>query len=207
MDLVTHQYPVITAADGLPHDCISLLPCASSLGGVVILTSNSIVYVDQTSRRVGLPVNGWASRISDLPMPPTSPAEQKRDLVLEGARAAFVDDRTVFVTLKNGTVYPVEIIVDGKTVSKLTMTSALAQTTIPAVIKRVSDEYLFVGSTVGPSVLLKTVRVEEEVDSSAESASAPVAVVDMGESMDLYDDDGSLFFLIFNFTSNILALT
>lgn len=190
MDLITHQYPVITAAEGLPHDCISLLPCASSLGGVVILTSNSIVYVDQTSRRVGLPTNGWASRISDLPMPPISPAEQTRNLVLEGACAAFVDDRTVFVVLKDGTVYPVEIIVDGKTVSKLTMGSALAQTTMPTIIERVSEEHLFIGSTVGPSVLLKTAHVEEEVDSVADSELAPMAVVDTGGGMDLYDDDG-----------------
>jgi cleavage and polyadenylation specificity factor subunit 1 len=118
-----------------------------------------------------------------------SPAGQTRDLALEGARAAFVDDRTVFVVLKDGTVYPIEIIADGKTVSKLTMGSALAQTTIPAIIKRVSEEHLFIGSTVGPSVLLKTAHIEEEVDSSADSELTPMAVVDTDGGMDLYDDD------------------
>ena len=193
MDVVTHQHTVIASAEGLPHDCTSLLPCSSTLGGVVILTSNSVIYVDQTSRRVGLPVNGWPSRISDLPMPPVPPGEETRNLQLEGARAAFVDDRTLFVVLKDGTVYPVEIVVDGKTVSRLTMTAALAQTTIPAVAERVSGEYLFIGSTVGESVLLKTARVDQEVD-SGESASTPAAVVDMGQNMDLDDDDGKCFF-------------
>jgi cleavage and polyadenylation specificity factor subunit 1 len=101
-----------------------------------------------------------------------------------------VDDRTLFVVLKDGTVYPVEFVVDGKTVSRLTMAAALAQTTIPAVVERVSEEHLFIGSTVGPSVLLKTTRVEEGVDSDAELISAPEAVVDVGESMDMDDDDG-----------------
>jgi len=87
----------------------------------------------------------------------------------------------------------VEIVVDGKTVSRLTMTAALAQTTIPAVAERVSGEYLFIGSTVGESVLLKTARVDQEVD-SGESASTPAAVVDMGQNMDLDDDDGKCFF-------------
>ena len=190
MAVITHKYTVLTAVEGLPHDCMYLLPCTSTLGGVVILTSNSIVYVDQTARRAALPVNGWPSRVSDMPMPSLPPAEQMRNLQLEGARAAFVDDRTLFVVLKDGTVYPVEIVVDGKTVSKLTMGAALAQTTIPAIIERVGEEHLFIGSTVGSSVLLKTARVEEEVGSGAESASAPAAVVDIGENMDMDDDDG-----------------
>lgn len=190
MTVITHKYSVITAVEGLPHDCVNLLPCASTLGGVVILTGNSIVYVDSTSRRVALPVNGWPSRVSDLPIPPVPPGEETRSLNLEGAHASFVDDRTLFVVLKDGTVYPVEFVVDGKTVSRLTMAAALAQTTIPAVVERVSEEHLFIGSTVGPSVLLKTTRVEEGVDSDAELTSAPEAVVDVGESMDMDDDDG-----------------
>ena len=194
IDVITHQYTVITNAEGLPHDCTSLLPCASTLGGVIILTGNSIVYVDRTARRVALPFNGWASRISDLPMPPTLPGEETRNLQLEGSRVTFVDDRTLFVILKDGTVYPVEIVVDGKTVSRLTMAAALAQTTIPSVVERISEEHIFIGSTVGASILFKTARVEEDVESGAESAFAPAAVVDMGQSMDIDDDDGMRYF-------------
>ncbi|KIM78173.1 hypothetical protein PILCRDRAFT_98438 [Piloderma croceum F 1598] len=188
MTVITHKYSVITAVEGLPYDCMSLLPCASTLGGVVILTSNSIIYVDSTSRRVALPVNGWPSRVSDLPMPPIPLGEEMRNLSLEGAHATFVDDRTLFVVLKDGTVYPVEIVVDGKTVSRLTMAAALAQTTIPAVVERLSDEHLFIGSTVGPSVLLKATQA---VESDAELSSARAAVVDVRESMDMDDDDAS----------------
>lgn len=194
MDLATHNYPVITSVDGLPHDCISLLPCASSLGGVVILASNSVIYVDQTSRRVALPVNGWPSRISDLTMLPVPPGQETRDLALEGARGAFVDDKTLFVVLKDGTLYPIDVVAEGKTVSKLTMGAALAQTTIPTVVRRVDNEHLFIGSTVAPSVLLKAAHVEEEVDYSIDSASEPTTVVDIGNAMVLDDDDGSHLF-------------
>jgi hypothetical protein len=128
-----------------------------------------------------------------MPIPPVPPGEQMRNLELEGAHASFVDDRTLFIVLKDGTVYPVEIVVDGKTVSKLTMAAALAQTTIPAIVERVGEEHLFIGSTVGPSVLLKAARVEEVVDSGAGSALTPTAVVDVGDSMDMDDDDGQYF--------------
>lgn len=117
LDIATQNYPIITSVEGLPHDCLSLLACSSSLGGVVVVASNSVIYVDQSSRRVALPVNGWPSRISDLPLLPIAPEDQTRNLELEGSRASFVDDKTLFVILKDGTVYPIDIVIDGKTVS------------------------------------------------------------------------------------------
>ncbi|KAI0062778.1 hypothetical protein BV25DRAFT_1855577 [Artomyces pyxidatus] len=190
LDLVSRSYPVITTVEGLPYDCISLLPCTPALGGVVILTSNSIIHVDQASRRVALPVNGWPPRVSDMPMLTQVPGEQARNLQLEGARIAFVEEKTLFVVLKDGTIYPVEFSVDGKMVSKLSMGAALAQTTTPAVVQKVADEHLFIGSTVGPSVLMRTASVEEVIeDNEDHDASVPAAVVDTVDTMDLDDDE------------------
>lgn len=134
-------------------------------------------------------MNGWPSRISDMPFPAGSPEDHLRNLELEGSRSAFVDDKTVFIILKDGTIHPVELVADGKTVSKLTIAPALAQTTVPAVVKKISEGHLFVGSTVGPSVLLKTARVEEDIKDDHGMETAPSAV-DYG--MDLDDDDGQL---------------
>ncbi|KAI0634706.1 CPSF A subunit region-domain-containing protein [Trametes polyzona] len=190
LDLVTNNYPVITAVDGLPYDCFSLTPCSTATGGVVILASNAIIFVDQASRRVILPVNGWPPRVSDLPMPTLTPQEQSRDLQLEGSRFTFVDDKTLFVILKDGTVHPVELILDGKAVSRLSMSDALARTTIPAVVKRVEDDYLFVGSMVGPSVLLRTAHVEEEIkEEDVDMDAGPATVVAPTDTMDLDDDE------------------
>ena len=163
--------------------------------------SNSIVYINKSAQHISVPVNGWPMRVSDLPMPPTSPAEQNRDLPLEGARAVFADDKTLFIILRDGSVHRLEIIVDGKSVSKLQLGSeALARTTIPSLVKRIGSagSLLFVGSTVGPSVLLKSVRVEEEVDDEDDATNgvaAPV-VVDTQSRMQVDDDnDGMLLFL------------
>ncbi|TFY69793.1 hypothetical protein EVG20_g3009 [Dentipellis fragilis] len=191
LDLSTRSYPVITTVEGLPYDCLSLLPCSPALGGVVILTSNAIIHVDQASRRVALLANGWLPRISDMPGLALQPGEQARDLQLEGSRLAFVDDRTLFVILRDGTIYPVEFFVDGKIVSHMTMAGALAQTTVPTVVKHVIGEHLFIGSTVGASVLLKAARVEEEIVNGmdVDDAGASPAVVDSADQMDLDDDD------------------
>ncbi|KAF8837869.1 hypothetical protein BDN67DRAFT_972360 [Paxillus ammoniavirescens] len=189
LDLLNHTYPIITAVDNLPYDCLSLLPCAPSLGGVVILATNALIYVDQAARRVSLPVNGWFARVSDIP---SLPLDKDQDLTLEGSRLVFADDRTFFVIRKDGIVHPVEIVSDGRTVSKMVMSPGLAQTTIPAVTRQLEGGVLFVGSTVGPSVLLRAARVEEEVkpgEEGAEASAMSAAVVDTKNAMDIDDDD------------------
>ncbi|KAF8816784.1 hypothetical protein BYT27DRAFT_7181242 [Phlegmacium glaucopus] len=191
LDNATESYPIITSIEGLPHDCLSLLPCSTSLGGVVITTTNALIYVDQSSRRLALPLNGWNSRLSDMNLLPIAPADESRKLILEGSRSVFVDEKTFFVILKDGAVYPVEIVVDGKTVSKLTMSPPLAQSSIPSVAMNIGNDHIFIGSTVGPSVLLKAAHVQEDIhkdEDGDEGHSAPAAVV-QGDSMDFDDDD------------------
>jgi cleavage and polyadenylation specificity factor subunit 1 len=189
LDLVSRTYPIMTRVDGLPYDSLSLIPCSSALGGVVILASNAVIHVDQATRRVALPVNGWLPRVSDMPSLPTPVG--MRELRLEGARMGFVQERTLFIVLVDGTIIPFEFVVDGKMVSRLVMGVALAQTASPTIVLKAHGEHLFVGSMVGPSVLLRTASVEEPVTEADDpSASGPAAVVDAGNAMDLDDDDG-----------------
>ena len=136
------------------------------------------------------------ARVSDLPLPQPRGEDATRNLTLEGCRPVFVDDKTFFTVLKDGTIYPVEIIADGKTVSKLTMASALAQTTIPSTVMKLEEDHLFVGSSVGPSVLLRTAHVEEEIEGDVDMGLAPAAVVSASSNMILDDDDdGNLYFI------------
>ncbi|TFY75914.1 hypothetical protein EWM64_g8097, partial [Hericium alpestre] len=100
--------------------------------------------------------------------------------------------RTLFVVLKDGTIFPVEFFVEGKVVSRLAMAGPLAQTTAPTVVRQIMGEHLFIGSTVGASVLLKTARVDEEVVDEMDVDdvnAAPAAVVDSVNTMDMYDDE------------------
>lgn len=105
----------------------------------------------------------------------------------------MVDDKTVFLVLKDGTVYPIELFADGKTISRLSISPALAQTTIPAVVKRVDEDHVFIGSTVGPSILLKALHVEQEIgdgDGGVSGGGSAAAVVQDDVGMDDDDDDG-----------------
>lgn len=155
------------------------------------MSDNAIIYVDQSSRRVALPVNGWASRITDMPLQPLATSEESRTLLLEGSEATFADDRTLLVIMKEGTIYPVEIVMSGKIVSKLSMGQALAQTTIPSTVTSVQGGHIFIGSTVAPSVLMKASRIEEQITDD-QKKDVPAAVVDP-LAMD-FDEDGKNLF-------------
>ena len=127
-------------------------------------------------------------------MPALTPQEQTRDLQLEGSRVTFIDETKLLIIARDGTVYPIELVQDGRTVSKLSMSVALAKTTVPSVVKRVGYDHIFVASVVGPSVLLRTAKVEERImETDVEMADGPAAVVDTSDALDMMDaDDGEL---------------
>lgn len=101
-----------------------------------------------------------------------------------------MDDTNFLVILADGVVIPVEIVAEGKTVSALKMGVPQAQTTLPSTVAKGPDGYIFIGSTSGPSVLVKADRLEEEVPE--EVGDQPVGVVNSATTMDV-DDDGPWF--------------
>jgi len=132
-------------------------------------------------------VNGWFARASDVQTTSLTPDDAARDLHLEGSHVSFVDDTNFLVILADGVVIPVEIVAEGKTVSALKMGNPQAQTTLPSTVAKGPDGYVFIGSTSGPSVLVKADRLEEEVPD--EVGDQPVGVVNSVATMDV-DDDG-----------------
>jgi cleavage and polyadenylation specificity factor subunit 1 len=186
-DFITHNYPIITEVEGLPYDCFSVIPCSTFPGGVIVLSTNVIIHVGQSSRKVTLPVNGWFARASDVQTGSLASEEAARDLQLEGSHVSFVDDTNFLVILADGVLIPVEIVAEGKTVSALKMGIPQAQTTLPSTVAKGPDGYVFIGSTSGPSVLIKADRLEEEVPEEVGDQS--VGVVDPAAKMDV-DDDG-----------------
>lgn len=189
LDLAKQRYPVTTMVDALPYDSFTLIPTSTEFGGVMVLTGNSVIFVDQAARRVVLPVNGWPSRVSDLPLLDVTAEERERYLELEGSRGVFIDDKSLLLVLKDGTIHCAELSAErGKVVSKITLGGPIGITAVPACIKRTISGCIFIGSIVGPSVLMKTSKIEEEVADDIPATTAPVAVVDT-DDFEMDDDD------------------
>lgn len=167
LDLVSRSYPVIASVDNLPYDSLKLAACPAAAGGVIVLCSNGIIHVDQAGKSVGVAVNGWAKRVSDFPFPPAT-----RNEMLEGAQCAFVSDKAFLVVHRDGVIIPAELVSDGGKIGRIELGKTLAQTTAPSLALSVRDDLIFVGSIVGPSVLLNVQQVEVEVEGSGGAAGA-----------------------------------
>lgn len=77
-------------------------------------------------------------------------------LMLEGARMMLLDDRNILLVLSNGNIHVINVVVDGRMVSKLTIDEAIACASSPSVVVPVSRDHLFVGSSAGPGLLLRS---------------------------------------------------
>ncbi|KAJ3793908.1 CPSF A subunit region-domain-containing protein [Lentinula aff. detonsa] len=191
---------VITNIANLPYDAYALVPCTAGVAGLIILTPNSVIFIDQATKKLMLPVNGWATRVSDVAVVPVSAEAQTQDLALEGSRATFISETTLLLILADGDVYTVMLAMDGKTVSGLSISDKpLVKTTVPSLVMSVNASpsvgadsdgipCIFVGSTQGPSVILKA-NVTEEDDTDVEMNDSKDAKVTAGVvDDDIYDD-------------------
>ncbi|KAF9059487.1 CPSF A subunit region-domain-containing protein [Rhodocollybia butyracea] len=182
-------FSVITSINNLPYDAFAVVP----------VLRLSVVSSD---KEVVLPVNGWVARVSDVTLLPLVPIDL--DLQLEGSRATFIADTTLLLILVNGDMYSVNLVVDGKAVSGMSISpKPLARTTIPSLVMAVSiteqeKSMVFVASTQGPSTLLRTSMVEES-DANGKSDEkmdeSNTATVEVGEGVDaeMYDDDADIY--------------
>ncbi|GAA5973411.1 hypothetical protein JCM11641_006446 [Rhodosporidiobolus odoratus] len=85
---------VIATSPPLPYSCLSLTPCPSSLGGVLLTTANGLLHLDQSGRVVSCPTTAWLSR--DYPPGRARPtglddaSSAERGEALEGSRVEWI---------------------------------------------------------------------------------------------------------------------
>ncbi|KAG9052399.1 mRNA cleavage and polyadenylation factor subunit [Serendipita sp. 407] len=162
LDLVAKSYQVITEIENLPYDPLYLIPCSSNIGGVMILTTNAILHVDQASKITSLATNGWARRVTDTLIISEEPPS---DVHLEGSRAAFLSDNDLLVVLVNGIVMHVHLDHEGRLVRKLTVEQQMGRCSPPSVLL-VQNSVVFVGSLISRSVLLHSQTSEPDKNAS-----------------------------------------
>jgi cleavage and polyadenylation specificity factor subunit 1 len=183
LDLTTSHYPIIYKVSGLPYDSISLHPCPHNLGGVVVLTANSILHVDQSSKIYALPTNGWATKVSALKYH----VNNKTTFSLEGAQICFPYDDLALIFLRTGEIWSLKIFRDGRSVSGMRLLR-VGVTSQASVVEIVGKNLIFVGSQVGDGVLIRWSKADVE-DASEEDEETDGMDVDEEDDEDEEIDD------------------
>ncbi|GAA5859437.1 hypothetical protein JCM8547_006821 [Rhodosporidiobolus lusitaniae] len=204
---------VIATSPPLPYSCLSLNPCPSTLGGVLLTTANGLLHLDQSGRVVAAPTTAWLAR--DYPPGRARPVglddeggQKSAELAepLEGAQVEFLthaaddedeeggsDELKALVWTPSGAVLALSFVLTGRTIARLELERVAHGRGLTgggaSVVRRVPGRrsgYVFVGSEQGDSGLCRWRSGQEGVAVLPAVEEKP-AMVDAG--MDLDDDE------------------
>jgi cleavage and polyadenylation specificity factor subunit 1 len=93
--------PVIWPVDKLPFDCLHCLAVPKPIGGVLVLATNSIIYLNQSIPAYGVALNTLTRESTRYPL--RSMFDLK--IALDLAEAIFISHDRVLISIKTGDVY------------------------------------------------------------------------------------------------------
>lgn len=143
------QHPLIWSAINLPHDAYKLLAVPSPIGGVLVISANTIHYNSQ-SASCALAVNNFAvaaDSSQDLPRSSIS-------VELDNANAAWLSNDVAMLSTKTGELLLLTLVYDGRVVHRLDLTKSRASV-LTSGITTIGSSLFFLGSRLGDSLLVQ----------------------------------------------------
>ncbi|GJJ73458.1 cleavage and polyadenylation specificity factor subunit 1 [Entomortierella parvispora] len=148
---VAHKtYPIIYSIDDLPYDCTKIIAVPKPVGGLLVVSANGFIHLDQSSSGTGVAVNGYAPMITAYPLV----SQHHFDIALEGSEHVFLAPDQILFTLRDGEMYVVELQQEGRSLSGFRIEKAgkSMQTSCKCSL---GPGYYFVGSRYADSMLIK----------------------------------------------------
>ncbi|KAF9351531.1 Cleavage and polyadenylation specificity factor subunit 1 [Mortierella sp. AD094] len=175
---VTHKlYPIIYSIDSLPYDCTKVIAVPKPVGGLLVVSANALIHLDQGSTGLGVAVNGYGPMITDYPLQ----AQHHFDIALEGSNHVFLAPDQILFTLRNGDMYVVELQQEGRSLSgfKIEKAGTSMQTSCKCSL---GAGYYFVGSRYSDSMLIKY-STKDQVKKKKKGAAIPIASMDLEDEL------------------------
>ncbi|KAH9502918.1 Cleavage and polyadenylation specificity factor subunit 1 [Bulinus truncatus] len=147
-------HPIIWSQASLPFDCFSIAAIPKPIGGVLIFAVNSLLYLNQSVPPFGVSLNSIAESSSAFPLKP----HENVQFTLDCARYAFISSDRLVVSLKGGELYVLTLMVDGMRCVREFNFDRAASSVLTTCMCLCSEGYLFLGSRLGNSLLLKYVE-------------------------------------------------
>ena len=144
-------HPIIWSVNRMPYDCFSILPVPKPVGGVLVFTVNALIYFNQSVPAYGVSLNGFAESSTAFPL-----IQQKGVVIsLDASRSCFISNDKLLVALKSGDLYVLTLFNDGmRSIRKFHFQKA-ASSVLTTCVTKCDGRYVFLGSRVGNSLLLK----------------------------------------------------
>lgn len=145
------MHPVIWSLDSLPYDCQKVIPVSRPIGGVLITAVNSLIYLNQSVPPFGVALNSIAKTMTNFPLG----QQEGINLVLDRATATFIASDKLVTSLCNGDLYVITLYADSMRAVRSFHFEKCASSVLTTCITVCLDSYLFLGSRLGNSLLLR----------------------------------------------------
>ena len=153
LNILQKVHPIIWSLNHLPYDCLRVLPVPKPIGGVLLFAVNSLIYLNQSMPPYAVTLNG----LGEGPLSSAFSSIRQRgvQLSLDASQACFISYDKLVISLKGGDLYVLTLFNDGMGNVRKFYFEKAASSVMTSCITPCEPGYLFLGSRLGNSLLLK----------------------------------------------------
>ncbi|XP_039280662.1 cleavage and polyadenylation specificity factor subunit 1 isoform X2 [Nilaparvata lugens] len=156
LNIQQRVHPVIWSVTNLPLDCTQVVPVARPLGGTLIMAVNALIYLNQSVPPYGVSLNSVTDVSTTFILKP----QENVKITLEGAQACFISHERLVISLKGGELYVLTLYSDSMRSVRSFHLEKAAASVLTTCICVCEENYLFLGSRLGNSLLLRFTEKE-----------------------------------------------
>ncbi|KAK5967614.1 hypothetical protein GCK32_002862 [Trichostrongylus colubriformis] len=186
VNVFDEQVAIVWQVGSLPMDCNRLVAIPKPLGGVLVIGSNEVIYLNQSVPPCGISLNSCYDNFTKFPLKDL----KHMSMTLDAGPAEYIGNNRVALGTMDGRLFVLKLITDSsETVRSLTLEHVL-DTSIAYCMTLCASGRLFIGSRLGDSQLLEfSIEKEESGENVSQEAKKPKE----DESIKLDDEDIELY--------------
>ncbi|KAK1880931.1 Cleavage and polyadenylation specificity factor subunit 1 [Dissostichus eleginoides] len=151
LNIMQKVHPVIWSLSNLPFDCTQVMPVPKPIGGVVVFAVNSLLYLNQSVPPYGVSLNSQTNGTTAFPLR----VQEEVKISLDCSQSDFIAYDKMVISLKGGEIYVLTLITDGMRSVRAFHFDKAAASVLTTCMVTMEAGYLFLGSRLGNSLLLK----------------------------------------------------
>ncbi|CAH1269285.1 CPSF1 [Branchiostoma lanceolatum] len=162
LNIAQKVHPIIWSVGNLPFDCKQAVAVPKPIGGVLIFAVNSLLYLNQSVPPYGVSLNSISDQSTSFPLR----IQEGVRIALDCAQASLISYDRLVISLKGGELYVLTLLIDGMRSVRGFHFDKAAASVLTCCMCMLSPGYLFLGSRLGNSLLLKYTEKALEGDSA-----------------------------------------
>lgn len=184
LNIMQKVHPVIWSLSNLPFDCTQVMAVPKPIGGVVVFAVNSLLYLNQSVPPFGVSLNSQTNGTTAFPLR----VQDEVKLSLDCSQAAFITSDKMVISLKGGEIYVLTLITDGMRSVRAFHFDKAAASVLTTCMVTMEPGFLFLGSRLGNSLLLRYIEKLQENNNGAAATTTTTTAADNGDDGDDVDE-------------------